>query len=440
MPLKAVPSETIDTSLTPSPDPRPHLPALDGVRGLAVVLVVASHAMRIVPKTGQGLDQMAWETLAAGWIGVDLFFVLSGFLITGILLDAKRKPDGYFANFYARRILRIAPLYYGFLTIYFFVLPHIPLPVFRSMALPADVRPMLWFYLYNLWGAIHQGMHANVGVFWSLCIEEHFYLLWPAIVLMLERRQLMRVCLVVAGLSFVCRLAVVTWFPNDHAAYLMTPCRLDGLCGGAFAAAAMRDPRDARRLIGMSKWLVPAAGAFVLGMATGQRHFLDNIDFHGANLPGVDSTVVLCLGLTALAVLFTGAIVLTVNTGPGDLLQRAFRNRLLRTFGLYSYAIYVLHPLIVTLLRALLAGLNIDMPTSPMGALAARLGIVVTVLTFALGAGFLSYHLFEKHFLALKRYFPPARQPITVARAAPPPASDTPDPDRHDDPVPAGPG
>jgi peptidoglycan/LPS O-acetylase OafA/YrhL len=424
-----------DPALPDRSDPRPHLPLLDGVRGLAVTLVVASHGMRLVPRTG-GVDHAAWEVLATGWIGVNLFFVLSGFLITGILIDAKRPGAAcghYFLNFYARRLLRIAPLYYAFLAAYFYLLPLIPLRVFQSMAIEPEVRPMLWLYVYNFWGAIHQEMHANVGVFWSLCVEQHFYLLWPLIVWTLDRAALKRVCVAIAVLSFAARLVVIRWFPTDHAAYLLTPCRFDGLCAGALVAVYVRDPADWRQLVQWAKVLVPVAAFYLLGMAMGQRHFLDSIDFRGSKLPGVDSSVVLSFGLSALAVLFAGLIVLCLSApaaaageSPSDQVPwrvRLFGNRILRALGLYSYAIYILHPLVVTLARAALNALGVGMPSSPWLALPARLLAAAFVLAVTAGLGYLSYHLFEKHFLSLKRFFPPARRPVTTpqkpARPAP---------------------
>src|SRR3954471_2613011 len=94
-----------------------HIPALDGLRGCAILLVLLTHVNGAFGDAyaGHSIDRWLSLTLAAGWIGVDLFFVLSGFLITRILLEAKTAPRGYFVNFYARRILRIFPLYYGFL-------------------------------------------------------------------------------------------------------------------------------------------------------------------------------------------------------------------------------------------------------------------------------------------------------------------------------------
>lgn len=399
-------------------DPRPHLPALDGIRGLAVLLVVASHAMRLVPRSS-GLDHTAWQVLATGWIGVDLFFVLSGFLITGILYDARGDhPGSFFGNFYARRMLRITPLYYGFLAFYFYVLPRLPLPGgTEPYEVPGEVRPMLWLYLYNFWGAVHQHMHANLGVFWSLCVEEHFYLVWPFVVWLLGRRALMRVCIALGLISLSIRAVVLVMFPNDHAAYLLTPCRLDGLAAGSFIALALRDRADWQRLIALAPRVGLGSAAFLLGMAAGQRHLLDNVDFKGKNLPGVDSSVLLCVGLTALALMFGSLVALTVNaaTQPRSATERIFRNPVLRSLGLYSYAIYVFHPLVISLARHGLDVAGLEFPTSTAGALACRLAVIPVILGVVYALAWVSYHLYEKHFLALKRFFPASPRSATPA-------------------------
>jgi peptidoglycan/LPS O-acetylase OafA/YrhL len=408
-------SRRISEEIDPA-DPRPHIPALDGVRGLAVLMVVALHAMLIVPRAG-GVDVLGWQVLRAGWVGVDLFFVLSGFLITGILYDAKPQPaGGFFLNFYARRILRIAPLYYGYLAFYFYILPRLPVPDAERFVVAPEVRPMFWFYLYNFWGAIHGGMHGNLGVFWSLCVEEHFYLVWPFVVWFLGRRPLMRVCVMLAALSLVTRAVVLVVFPNEHAAYLMTPCRFDGLAMGSFVALALRDPKDWKRLMRWAPRIALAAGAFIVGMAMGQRHLRDDVDFRGRNDPGVDSSLLLCIGLSVMALLFGSLVAMAVNaaTQQNRPLQRFLRNPVLRSLGMYSYAIYIFHPLVVTFARQGLNALGVQYPQTPAGALAARLAAIPMILGITYVLAFLSYHAFEKHFLALKRFFPHSSKPVPV--------------------------
>ncbi|HVG26286.1 MAG TPA: acyltransferase, partial [Acidobacteriaceae bacterium] len=162
-----------------------HIPALDGVRGLALLGVVASH---VFPGTPQGPVTFAVrQAFAFGATGVDLFFALSGFLITGILLDSLPDP-GFFRKFYARRALRIFPLYYGVLAIY--ALGALLLGMRYSHELVS-----LALYLQNT-ALVAPPMYAYPGPsalplahFWSLAIEEQFYLVWPLVVFSLRRSQ-----------------------------------------------------------------------------------------------------------------------------------------------------------------------------------------------------------------------------------------------------------
>jgi peptidoglycan/LPS O-acetylase OafA/YrhL len=153
---------------------------LDGIRGIAVLWVMLHHFQLY----GEGfppttfLDRQVERLTISGWIGVDLFFVLSGFLITGILLDSKSNT-GYFRKFYMRRFLRIFPLYYGFLFAFMFVLPLID-PEGAEFQLQFKEQIWYWTYLIN-WklATIYVSEYIGISHFWSLAIEEQFYLVWP---------------------------------------------------------------------------------------------------------------------------------------------------------------------------------------------------------------------------------------------------------------------
>jgi len=167
-----------------------HVPALDGLRGLAILLVLARHTANEL-QPGRGLDVAVKRVLQVGWSGVDLFFVLSGFLITGILLDA-RGGRHYFRNFYMRRSLRIFPVYYGSLFVTFAVLPFfVATPLFAVLQ-----RNQLWYwtYLVNVLSPLTGGTGTpyNTAHLWSLAVEEQFYLLWPAVVWVSGPRRLLR--------------------------------------------------------------------------------------------------------------------------------------------------------------------------------------------------------------------------------------------------------
>jgi len=163
-----------------------HIPALDGIRGLAVLLVFYCHTTLIDP--GGALGKLFVSSSRISWAGVDLFFVLSGFLITGILFDAKGK-DFYFRNFYARRTVRIFPLYYAFLLVALVLLPIVTPASLADVYLHEFPTQKVWYWLYlsNFYQAFHPTHHL-VFVSWSLAIEEQFYLCWPLVVFLCSRK------------------------------------------------------------------------------------------------------------------------------------------------------------------------------------------------------------------------------------------------------------
>src|SRR3954471_24953128 len=173
-----------------------HLPGLDGVRGVAILLVMAIHFVGDATAYTR-LQALVVKAAGYGLLGVDLFFVLSGLLITGLLLDAKGQTH-YFRNFYARRTLRIFPLYYFVLAILFLVLPRL-WPLTPLMEDARAHQGWLWTYTANFYIAARSSWAALTYVthFWSLAIEEHFYLLWPLVVFCFRRQILERICGVV---------------------------------------------------------------------------------------------------------------------------------------------------------------------------------------------------------------------------------------------------
>ena len=171
------------------------LMSLDGLRGIAILAVIAEHTLRLFHPTSV-LSRLWAAFQESSWAGVDLFFVLSGFLITGILLDS-RHDKRYFLNFYARRTLRIFPLYYAVLVIAILIVPAVmgfsKLPELYSRLVANQL--WLWTYLQNF--AQASGPHAlpGFGHFWSLAVEEQFYWVWPLAVFLLPRRHLFRLCI-----------------------------------------------------------------------------------------------------------------------------------------------------------------------------------------------------------------------------------------------------
>ena len=292
-----------------------HVPALDGVRGLAITMVVLFHAWR-APVT------------ALGWAGVDLFFVLSGFLITGILADTRDAPHRA-RTFYARRALRILPLYYGALIAVFVARPLLHLPYRRDDLILAGEHLWYWTYLCA-WriGLRHPPGTTFLTHFWSLSIEEQFYLVWPWVVWSMSRRSTVRVavalCIVAPVVRALCALAT----PFSFAAYMLPPCRVDALAVGAILALVVRGPGGAwaaRRWV-QPVALVAAAGVCLVVLAGSAQY---------------TAPLMSVVGYTAIDWTAAGVVMAAITIPP-----RLLTWAPLRAAGRYSYGLYVLHPFV----------------------------------------------------------------------------------------------
>ena len=216
-----------------------HIPALDGIRGIAIIWVVLHNAtaMPFAPAS------RGWHVLPLlaqpGWIGVQLFFALSGFLITAGLLDSRGSPH-FFRDFYAKRALRIVPLYYTVLFVLLVLLPWLarpPAPFSSAHQAP------LWFFAANWVESLPYGF----AHFWSLAVEEQFYLLWPLVVVGLAPRGLLRACLWIAAGALLLRGALAAYGVASWTLYVNTACRMDALALGAPAPAYCASLSCARR-------------------------------------------------------------------------------------------------------------------------------------------------------------------------------------------------
>lgn len=375
----------------------PHTDALDGLRALAILWVIphnagfleAPHYDHIVRHPEAWPLWIADHLEQMGWVGVQLFFVLSGFLITRILLRT-RGTEGYFSSFYARRALRILPLYYLTLTVMLIVLPWLG-------AAPAELQATqqhqiwLWTFLSN-WA-----QPAGFGVtglthFWSLAVEEQFYLVWPLAVLLVSRERLpvLTIGLCVAALVF--RLAMQSQGAHPEALYHFTVCRMDALLSGAIAAMIAEDQPLRLAVAARLRWLMPLAiGLFLAGAAPTLAY--ERTNFFTQNI-----------GYSILSICFAVIILrlVVVNPPARNWLDRILSWPALRSIGRYSYAMYILHfPLHklwgVHVLEAIVG----KEPYSPVVAL--TYAAVLTVVAYVLGMA--SYRLIERPFLRLKDRF-----------------------------------
>ena len=336
----------------PAPENRLYYPALDGLRAIAVLLVFASHYIDLPPA-------LSW-----GFTGVDIFFVLSGFLITGILYDSQHRPDRY-RVFYMRRTLRIFPLYYAVLA-----LPVLLYPVFRWQLHPAQWMWVVYLGNYSrfLWAG--DVMH-NTSIFedirstaypqlvyqvphlWSLCIEEQFYLAWPLLVFSIGRRERLRnLCLAMVIAVPLLRLAALHLF-SEHLLslgllYRTTPLRSDALLLGAAVALCLRGP-ESKRIAGLAKPLLLVLLALFAVMESASRvrlgHFIDP-DWLKLFNPWVYTLLALAAAAIILMALDTRTWIYRLGLQPQ-----------LRWLGVRSYGFYVYHLLLGQVWRLASIGL-----------------------------------------------------------------------------------
>jgi peptidoglycan/LPS O-acetylase OafA/YrhL len=369
-----------------------HLVALDGVRGLAITMVLLLHFVANTEMTN-ALERAAGQVLIYGVLGVDLFFVLSGFLITGILIDSKGS-EHYFRNFYARRAVRIFPLYYGVLALVFLVAPLVPALAGPELDLLRREQAWAWLYGVNILVALHGKFDFPfLDHFWSLAVEEHFYFFWPLVVWACPRRILVWVAATICVLSLAGRVACSSYV-NPVALYVLTPFRLDALCLGGFVAAYSRGPDGLAKL---SRALTPVALATAVLLAA---------TYAAVKINPRHAEAVYQLRPTLFATLF-GALVVGALTAPQSPVLARLLGAPMKVLGKYSYGLYVFHHFI--------SYYFVHHHTEFMiaGWVHSHTLAVLIQATFGIGLSFAvayaSYHLFEKHFLALKRLWQPRR-------------------------------
>jgi peptidoglycan/LPS O-acetylase OafA/YrhL len=383
--------------------PSQHIDSLDGIRGIAICFVAAFHfALWATPQSA--LDRFVLDVSRGLWTGVDLFFVLSGFLITGILLDS-RGDEHYFRNFYARRTLRIFPLYYGVLVAVLIVLP-LAVPRVRQTDMFATLhanQAWFWTYLTNVRVAAVDSWDPTVpgrlNHFWSLALEEQFYLIWPLIVLVSGPRRLLKACGVIVGVALVTRALllfvdrpVAGFSYTAHlAGYVLLPARADSLAIGAAIACLLRAKNGYEVLRHLARPLAVVSGIVVLAIFVADRQF-DEYD-----------VAVQVVGYPMVAILFAAVIVLAIDPQRGWV-RRVCEQRALRRIGVYAYAIYIFHfPMAYGIASA---GYAPDHFFPRLHTIVPGLIVFSTITfaaTFALAA--ISWRFYEAPILGLKRFF-----------------------------------
>jgi peptidoglycan/LPS O-acetylase OafA/YrhL len=360
-----------------------YIPALDGLRGIAVSLVVLYHCH---PKLGHGLLARFAEF---GWMGVNLFFVLSGFLITSIIIDG-RQDAHFFRNFYARRALRIWPVYVLLLLLNYILVPclleHDPHRAWQI----TSTAPWLYYALFvqNLFPLALPG---SIGPTWSLAIEEQFYLLWAPIARRISLRYLAMILIAV----FVCSPAIRAWNTG-----LLTPTHtlihLDGLAIGSLIAVVLRIGAFSK-----SAWRKLGLAGIALGLC-------------GVGLMLVRGTA---FADTFLALGFGGMLIAVLVSASGsNAYTRVLCAWPLKSLGTVSYGLYMMHILVFVVIG------TFELRMQQYGTLG-DVAVVLTRIVLSLGFAAALWVGFEKPILRLKRRFVssrivPAEPEVPVAELA----------------------
>lgn len=377
-------SDTKQVSGVGPRDSLKHIDSLDGVRGVAITLVLITHLLWSNSQTGSAIMNFFVRLRGAGWVGVDLFFALSGFLITRILFNTLH-GDHYFKNFYARRFLRIFPLYYGALFILFLIFHPIHFNQERQFLL-------LFAYLQNTplwWHGLQTAVAEPTGHLWSLAVEEQFYLVWPVLIFLIrDRRKLLWTAAMLALAAPATRFYLLAHGASFETTYKLTICRADSLLSGAWLALILYGKlRDA-----VLRYATPtfALALLICGL----------IAWRSAGFDWENSRAINSYGYSIVAIASTSLIAMALR--QNSLVAKFMRAATLRFLGKYSYGIYVYHQMVAVLISWLLRdSLGSHIHNKALYHLTSMGCILVITIPLAQ----LSYHLYEQPFLKLKRYF-----------------------------------
>jgi peptidoglycan/LPS O-acetylase OafA/YrhL len=309
------------------------IPQLDGLRGIAIAMVLVYHYAGRMAGIQPQFPLLLALPINFGWSGVDLFFVLSGFLIGGILLDARQSPN-YFRVFYRRRVCRIFPMYFAFLIVFLFAVHFMRSPEVLHLLHPVIPWQAIVTFTQNFWMASHNDTGAiGQAATWSLAVEEQFYLTLPALIYFVKPRRLIWVLAGGIVLAPLIRLAIFLANPGlVYAIMFLLPCRMDSLLFGVAIAYFLRQPGAWEYLHAHRRQLWTAIEALtclcVLLML-----------FRSESSPPV-----MLVGFDVIGLLFSAILVASLVE---ERVARCLRVKWLMALGNISYCVYLIHPLVL---------------------------------------------------------------------------------------------
>jgi len=356
---------------------RDHYPALDGLRGIAIIAVIIYH-------------NFPYGNSLFGWLGVDLFFVLSGFLITRILMTSinQNPKKSFLKNFYIRRVLRIFPLYYLFLFVFLFLFPV--LGILKDEV--SDYQQEKWWFIFYMQNWLFSNNLPEksqcLNHFWSLGVEEQYYIIWPFIIFLVRKpRNLIIILICLLILLFTSRC--IFWnahLSNFNYSTFYTFTRFDGIIIGSLVALIVQLKKD---------FLLNHTATIVTGLA------ILNFIFYYLNRDN-QLPYLAFIGYTTFASMF-GILVYELTTGDNHFLKKIFSTAILRFLGKISYGLYMFHWPIFYLLRKPIFDFIESAINLPVFYGSLLTSVITTLIAVILSV--ISYYLFEMQFLKLKKKF-----------------------------------
>jgi len=372
-----------------------YIKGLDGLRGLAVLMVMFYHFSHINSVSHNSVDKIFSTILRIGWIGVDIFFVLSGFLITRILIWSKGSSiKQYLKVFYIKRSLRIFPLYFLYLIFIFaifypYITSHVGL--IEQQKIKSAQDSILWFFLYlsNIKQTINGTFFgAGLGHLWSLSIEEQFYIVWPFVIYFVKKENYKTLFSSLIVITLALRIGMYLYGVNGEIIYVFTLTRIDGLIFGAYIAVLTMENKP---LAIDNKSIRNIFYILLIGCLATIGILGPRVEMH----PIIYTLILSLLGLSF------SLLIWLLNSKEPSSINKFFSSRFLVYFGKYSYGLYMFHPLIRQFIMKVIGSPKLILGSEIIW----EIGVMIICTIASLIVALLSWNLFEKWFLKSKDFF-----------------------------------